>query len=53
MSYTCKLEAGEYAIFSTVDGKPLNVCRDPPSPREPLVVDTRPVTVGLFRHRQT
>ena len=54
MSNTCKLETGEYAILSGVDGRFFNVCRDPPGPVEPIVVDIRPVKVGLFCHtRQT
>ncbi|KIM50986.1 hypothetical protein SCLCIDRAFT_694621, partial [Scleroderma citrinum Foug A] len=43
MSNTCKLETGDYIIDSTVDLRPLYVCRDPPGPVEPIVVDARPV----------
>ena len=53
MSNTCELETGDYIIDSTVDLRPLYVCRDPPGPVEPIVVDARPVKVCLFCHRQT
>ena len=53
MSYTCKLETGEYDIASTVDEKLLGVFPGPPRPVDPILVGTRPVKVGLFCHRQT
>ncbi|KIM51201.1 hypothetical protein SCLCIDRAFT_12182 [Scleroderma citrinum Foug A] len=43
MSYTCKLETGEYDIASTVDEKLLGVFPGPPRPVDPILVDTRPV----------
>ncbi|KAL4071065.1 hypothetical protein V8B97DRAFT_484027 [Scleroderma yunnanense] len=40
---SCDLGTGQYFISSTVDGRPLNICRDPPGPREPVVVDRTPI----------
>ncbi|KAL4071064.1 hypothetical protein V8B97DRAFT_1917653, partial [Scleroderma yunnanense] len=42
---SCDLETGLYAIYSTVDTNPLDICRDPPGPREPVVVSDQGAVV--------
>ena len=41
------LSSGEFYIFSDVSGRPIDLCRIPPAPREPVIVGEERLGVGI------